>query len=93
MQKQKDSKETFKVENKEDVKKKSKHKKKRKKLSAERKQELLRRVTLDEFGPLTEFDFSEESVTEVEPTEELVEEVSRYSSIFILSMGRELVTL
>ena len=80
--KQKDSKATFKVENnnnKEGVKKKSKHKKKRKKLSAERKQELLRRVTLDEFGPLTEFDFSVESVSEVEPTEELVEEVSKWT--------------
>ena len=69
------SKDISKNENKDTTKKKTKHKKKHKKLSAKRKQELLRRVTLDEFGPLTEFDFSEES-TEVEPNKQIVEEVS-----------------
>ena len=63
-----------KVEKSKDIKMK---KRQRKKLTSKRKEELLRRVTLDEFGPLTEFDFSEESNTDVEPNEEIVEEVSR----------------
>ena len=63
----------LKVEKSKDIKKK---KQKRKKLTSERKEELLRKVTLDEFGPLTEFDFSDESIPDVEPNEEIVEEVS-----------------
>lgn len=55
---------------------KQKKRKKNKKLSAERKEELLRRVTWDSVGPLTEFDFSDESIPEVEPNEQIVEEVS-----------------
>ena len=63
----------LKVEKSKDIKKK---KQKRKKLTSKRKEELLRKVTLDEFGPLTEFDFSEESIPDVEPNKEIVEEVS-----------------
>ncbi len=53
-----------------------KKKKKKKKVSAQQRAEQLKKITLDEYGPLTEFDFSDETVTDIEPNEELLEEVS-----------------
>ena len=49
--------------------------KRKKKMSAKKRAKMLKKITLNEYGPLTEFDFSEETNTDIEPNKEMLEEV------------------